>query len=238
MRVTLFEMSNGDCPYLPNRTWVTRSFRANEVPEELYEQLLNHGWRRSGSIFYHNNCPGCNLCIPIRVPVERFAPSKSQRKVLRKNRDVTIERHEAHTRSELVELFRRYDMERHDPDSDISEESFDRFLGSSPIQTDVMEYRVGDRLVGAGWLDILPEGLSTVYFAFEPAEHKRSLGTFSALKEIELCQELGKPWYYLGYFVPGSPKMSYKTRFRPYQLLMDGEWRDYGTQPPAGTERS
>jgi arginine-tRNA-protein transferase len=129
-------------------------------------------------------------------------------------------------------------MERHDPDSDISEESFDRFLGSSPIQTDVMEYRVGDRLVGAGWLDILPEGLSTVYFAFEPAEHKRSLGTFSALKEIELCQELGKPWYYLGYFVPGSPKMSYKTRFRPYQLLMDGEWRDYGTQPPAGTERS
>lgn len=227
MRVTLFEMSNGECPYLPNRTWVTRSFRAESLPEEMYEQLLNHGWRRSGSIFYHNHCPGCSLCIPIRVPVDRFSPTKSQRRVLRRNRDVEIARNESHTRDELVELFQRYDQHRHDPDSDITSDAFHRFLGTSPIRTDVMEYRVEGRLIGAGWLDVLPEGLSTVYFAFEPEESKRSLGTFSALKEIELCRELGKPWYYLGFFVPGSPKMSYKTRFRPYQLLMDGKWRDY-----------
>ena len=75
---------------------------------------------------------------------------------------------------------------------------------------------------------MLPDGLSTVYYAFEPGEAKRSLGTFSALKEIELCAALGKSWYYLGFFVPGSRKMSYKTRFRPYQLLMDGAWRDFG----------
>lgn len=229
MRVTLFEMSNGDCPYLPYRSWVTRSFRTDQLPEAMYEQLLNHGWRRSGTIFYHNNCPGCSLCIPIRVPVERFAPSKSQRRVLRKNADVEVTRGPLHTSPELVELFQRYDTSRHDPQSDVSTDAFACFLGSSPLRTDVMEYRVDGRLVGAGWLDVLPNGLSTVYFAFEPNEAKRSLGTFSALKEIELCRTLGKRWYYLGFFVPGSPKMSYKRRFRPYQLLMGGEWRDFET---------
>jgi arginine-tRNA-protein transferase len=227
MRVALYEINNGECPYLPNRTWVTKAFRADRMPEELYEYLLNEGWRRSGVIFYKNRCPGCSLCIPIRVPAERFAPSKSQRKILRKNRDLTIRRYPTGPSEEILALYRKYHQARHDPDEEVSETTYMSFLGRSPIHTDIMEYRLGHTLVGAGWIDVLPEGLSTVYFIFDPDYGHRSLGTFSAMKEIELCRELGKPWYYLGFYVPGSSKMEYKARFRPYQLLLDESWHEF-----------
>jgi len=90
----------------------------------------------------------------------------------------------------------------------------------------MMRYSVKGKLVGVSWLDYLPNSLSSVYFAFEPEEAKRSLGTFSVLKEIEIARMSGREFYYLGFYVPGSPKMSYKGRFKPHELLLDGQWRD------------
>ena len=91
-----------------------------------------------------------------------------------------------------------------------------------------MEYYLGDKLIGAGWLDVLPNGISSIYYIFDPDYSKRSLGTFSVMKEIELCNDLGKEWLYLGFYVRESPKMSYKADFKPYQLLTDDEvWIEY-----------
>jgi arginine-tRNA-protein transferase len=126
---------------------------------------------------------------------------------------------------EVIELYQRYHAERHGP-SGLSGDSFRMFLGSSPIRSELVRYRVEDRLVGLGWIDILPEGLSTVYFAFDPEESQRSLGTFSIMTEIKIAASLGKQWYYLGFYVPGSPKMDYKANFRPHQLLIDGRWQE------------
>ncbi len=226
MRVYLFETDNGGCPYLPDRRWVTRSFQIGKLRESVYEELLGQGWRRSGYAFYQNQCPGCNQCIPIRIPVDRFEPSKSQRRAMRRNGDVRVTRGSLDSSEEVQDVYRRYHVDRHGPDEGLTGQSFALFLGSSPLRSELIRYQIEDRVVGLGWVDLLPQGLSSVYFAFDPEEGRRSLGTFSILTEIEMAASLGKQWYYLGFYVPGSPKMEYKAKFRPHQLLLDGVWRE------------
>ena len=226
MRIQLYEIYHGDCPYLPNRSWVTHTFQVPRFDAEMYERLISEGWRRSGTAFYQNHCPGCNLCIPLRIPVERFTPSKSQRRTVKKNRDLRIERRPVEASEEVFELYRRYSRSRHDPDEEVSFQAFRSFLGTSPIDTEMMLYYAEERLIGVGWIDVLPDSLSSVYYAFEPEESSRSLGTFSVIKEIELARELGKTWHHLGFYVPGCHKMDYKKRFGPHELLLDGEWTD------------
>lgn len=128
---------------------------------------------------------------------------------------------------EAFELYYRYNVERHGEHDTASESGFRAFLCSSPIDTRMMRYYVKDRLIGIGWVDVVPDGLSSIYFVFEPEESSRSLGSFSAMKEIETAREMGKSWLYLGFYVPGSQKMNYKRRFRPFQLLEDRQWVEY-----------
>jgi arginine-tRNA-protein transferase len=227
MRVQLFRINHGDCPYLPDRTWITHTFQVGSLSESLYETMIGQGWRRSGTAFYQNHCPGCNLCIPIRVPTDRFRPSKSQRRVLRRNADVEVSTGPLRGEDEAYELYRRYNVTRHGEDETASRAGFRSFLFDSPINTRMMRYTVDGHLIGIGWVDAVPDGLSSVYFVFDPAESGRSLGTFSAMKEIETARALGMNWLYLGFYVPGCRKMSYKRRFRPFQLLEDGRWVDY-----------
>ncbi|MFO8064280.1 MAG: arginyltransferase [Spirochaetia bacterium] len=227
MRVQLFRIYHGDCPYLPDRTWVTHTFQVDTLPGALYERMMGEGWRRSGTAFYQNHCPGCNLCIPIRVPTDRFRPSKSQRRILRRNADVEVRMGPIDSVDEAFELYYRYNVERHGEHDTASESGFRAFLCSSPIDTRMMRYYVKDRLIGIGWVDVVPDGLSSIYFVFEPEESSRSLGSFSAMKEIETAREMGKSWLYLGFYVPGSQKMNYKRRFRPFQLLEDRQWVEY-----------
>jgi arginine-tRNA-protein transferase len=227
MRVQLFRINHGDCPYLSDRTWVTHTFQVQDLPEALYESMMTHGWRRSGTAFYQNHCPGCDFCIPIRVPTERFTPSKSQRRVLRKNADIRVRMDEAAFDEEAYALYWRYNTQRHGKEETASRHGFRRFLCDSPIDTRMMRYYLGDRLVGIGWVDVVPNGLSSVYYVFDPAESSRSLGTFSAMKEIETAAAMGKSWLYLGFYVPGCSKMSYKRRFRPFELAEEGRWVEY-----------
>ena len=227
MRVQLYEVFHGDCPYLPNRSWVTHTFQLPRFDGGIYERLISEGWRRSGTAFYQNHCPGCNLCIPIRIPVDRFRPSKSQRRAAKKNRDVTIERRPVEPLSEVFELYRRYSTARHDAEEEVSYDAFRNFLGSSPIDTEMMLYYSGERLIGVGWIDVMPDSLSSVYYAFEPDESQRGLGIFSVLEEVNLARQLGKSYHHLGFYVPGCHKMDYKNRFKPYQLLVDGEWKEF-----------
>jgi arginine-tRNA-protein transferase len=227
MRVQLFRINHGDCPYLPDRTWVTHTFQAGNLSESLYESMISQGWRRSGTAFYQNHCPGCNLCIPIRVPTDRFQLSKSQRRVIKRNSDVEVRMSPLEDEAEAYELYRLYNTTRHGKDETASRSGFRSFLFDSPIETRMMRYTVGERLIGIGWVDVLPNGLSSVYFVFDPAESARSLGQFSAMKEIETAASMGKSWLYLGFYVPGCDKMSYKRRFRPFQLLENGHWVDY-----------
>lgn len=219
-------MDNGPCPYLPDRRWVTHGFFARRVPESRYEELLAGGWRRSGTSFYRNQCPGCTECTPLRVPVDTITPTKSQRRVLRKNADLAVTMEPAAFDEPTFDLYSRYHAHQHDREEPVSRRRYRRFLIESPVDTRIMRYFDGRHLVGAGWVDVLADGLSSVYFAFAPEAARRSLGTFSIFEEAAVARELGKRFLYLGFYVAAAPKMAYKNRFGPNQRSRRGQWTD------------
>lgn len=223
--IVLYQERNA-CPYLPDSTCVTHFFWADTFPPGRYETLLSSGFRRSGRVFYQHGCPVCQACIPLRVDVRRFTLSPSQRRVLRKNRDVTIQRAPNAFRPEDFHLYRTYCEQRHSSSPVPTQDSYSDFLMASPIPTDIMRYYVQDRFVGLAWIDILPHSLSSVYCSFDPADSARSLGTFSVLQQVALCAALGKEWLYLGFWIEARSNMAYKSRFKPCQVLIDGAWRE------------
>jgi arginine-tRNA-protein transferase len=224
-KINLYRSFRSECHYLPNRISQTEFFISDSFPGVLYENLLEKGFRRSGNIFYRNVCPGCEECVPIRIPVSLFMPSRSQMRAVRKNRDVSVTMTAAEFRLDVFELYQRYTAFKHG-DNDGDEKSFRGFLCESPLDSLISLYRVEDTLAAAGWIDVLPNGLSSVYFAFDPDFARRSLGVFSVLKEIEITKNMGLQYYYLGFVVNGSQKMGYKAAYRPHQRLRNGIWTD------------
>jgi len=244
MRIEAFECEYGPCPYLGGRRWRVEEFSRPSFDAAAYETLLAEGWRRSGFSFYRDSCPDCRLCVPIRLDSAGFAPSRSQRRVARLNADLDVRVVAAAFSDERYELYRSYIRARHAPDplyspirSDAAErESYASFLLADPLGTWVhgdglpygaciVEYRDGSgALLATGYVDVLPDGLSSVYFAFDPAASRRSLGTYSVLRELELARQEGKRYYYLGFWVPGSPSMDYKASFRPFERASNGTW--------------
>lgn len=225
----------GTCAYLADREW---SLRMRLAPRDdlLYRRLLETCHRRSGNVVYSPVCVGCRACRPIRVPVDTFRPSKSQRRCLRKNGDVVMRVGPPTPTPEKLELHNRFVHTRFPDGSDKgfdSLESYAEVFGASPVTTWEMQFSVAGKLVGLGIVDALPDVLSSVYFFFDPDFSTRSLGTYSAIMEIELARETGRRWLYLGYYVHGCKEMSYKARFRPCELLgVDGVWRTFDPAHP------
>ena len=218
MELELFEADNGECPYLDNRRWCSYVFYTNE----LYESLLSHGFRRSGFAFYRNNCPGCKLCVPIRIMVNAFKPSKSQKRALKKNDDIEFSQHSIGFDEESFELYKKYSIDRFQ--TDVTYEGYRDFLTRSAVDTRIIKYHHHARLIGISWIDILPRSLSSVYFAFDPEFAHRSLGVYSILKEIDLAKNLQKESLHLGFWVRGCVTMKYKKKYNPHQLLINDEW--------------
>lgn len=219
----------GDCVYLPGRRWALKMIPAPR-DDLAYQEMLDDHHRRSGWVVYRPVCRGCRACQPIRIPVALFRPSRSQRRTLRRNEDVTIEIGPPEPTEEKLELHNRFVESRFDRgDAGFSSlENYSEVFGPSPVTTREMRLRVKDRLIGLGVIDVLPDVVSSVYFYFDPAEAKRSLGTFSVLKEIELARATSRSYLYLGYYITDCREMNYKSRFRPSELLeADGVWRPY-----------
>jgi arginine-tRNA-protein transferase len=226
--VPLTVLPEHPCSYLPPRMSRTRGFVCDRLPAELYHELMDAGFRRSGRFFYQPICPGCRACQPIRVPVEKFTPSKSQRRTWRKNQDLLVTVGAAEATDEKFELYARYVRDWHSRGEDSDRKSFVEFLYDSPVETIEFQYRAAasKRLLGVGLCDVSPRSLSSVYFYFDPAESRRGIGTFSALVEIDFARRHDIPHYYLGYFIAGCGTMSYKADFQPNEILHpDGVWR-------------
>lgn len=164
---------------------------------------MDAGFRRSGNVLYQPICLSCRLCVPIRVCVDKFRPSKSQRRCLRKNADLSITVSPLSPSDEKFDLYRRYISGWHNsPPGDYS--SFQSFLYESPTNSIEIEYRdSSSRLLAVGICDLTEYSLSSVYFYFDPADSCRGLGTFGALYEIEYAAEQSIAYYYLGYWVRG-----------------------------------
>lgn len=217
------------CPYLEGRVErnLFTELRGAQA-RDLHDQLAQAGFRRSHHIVYRPACPGCDGCVPIRVDVRNFAPSRSQRRLLRINGDLTVRAETPVATDEHYELFVRYQQSRH-AGGEMAAMSFGDFramIEDTVIDTELVTIRDKDgRLFGGCLTDRLSNGLSAVYSYFEPAEARRSLGTFCVLWLVGHAGTLGLPFVYLGYWIEGCGKMSYKTRFRPVEALGPSGWQ-------------
>ncbi len=217
------------CPYLPGRTErkIVTELTGPEA-EALHDRLSRAGFRRSHNIAYSPVCPGCNACVPIRIMAGAFEPNRVQRKIEKLNLDITAFEAPARATAEQFALFQRYQQARH-AEGDMAAMGFYDYramVEDTPITTGVVEFRdARDRLVGACLTDWLSDGLSAVYSFYDPAEQRRSLGTWAILWLVQRARRLGLPYVYLGYWVPESRKMAYKSRFRPSEVLAGGAWR-------------
>ena len=227
-RVLLFATPEHDCSYLPGND-ATTLFVDPEFPKDpgIYTLLSRNGFRRSGEHVYRPNCHNCSACIPVRVPVDRFVPRRSQRRALRDNRDIEVTAHESGFREEHFLLYSRYLGARHANGGmdNPTRRQYREFLLSSWSSTVLYEFRLDGLLVAVAATDRLTEGLSAVYTFFDPDCSARGLGTYSILWQIEECRRLGLQWLYLGYWIAESPKMLYKRDFRPQERFIDGSWR-------------
>ncbi|MCU0934124.1 MAG: arginyltransferase, partial [Thiobacillaceae bacterium] len=193
----------------------------------VYSELVRLGFRRSGLHVYRPRCDACHACIPVRVRVEDFAPSRAQRRCLARNGDLAVRVRpllfdEAHYR-----LYRRYQAARHaggGMDQD-DREQFRGFLLQSRVDSALLEYSLDGEVVMVSLLDRLLDGLSAVYTFYEPELARRSLGTFGVLTQVRLARDMGLPYLYLGYWIAESTKMAYKRGYRPLEAFVEGQWR-------------
>jgi leucyl-tRNA---protein transferase len=214
------------CPYLPGRDARLLALRPRRLSPALYHLFMDLNFRRLGGVVYRPACDGCRECRQLRVDVARFRPTRSQRRCLRRNADVTARGGAPEATPERHEAYQRYLEARHDGQMSGSWDELRELLEEAPPFTREVVFRVGERLLGAGVYDALPGALSAVYFYFDPALSFRSPGTLNVLWLVEECRRLGVPWLYLGYRVAACPGMAYKAGFRPHQVLgEDGQWR-------------
>ena len=215
------------CSYLPGCT-ATSLFLDPRQPldSRQYAAFMRLGFRRSGDLIYRPHCRECNACVPVRVPVNRFQPDRGQRRIWKRNQDLSVVARPPVFQQEHFELYQRYQSSRHpgggmdDPDP----QKYLNFLGSRHIHTVFYEMRLGQKLLAVAVTDILPDGLSAVYTFFNPDEKRRALGVYAVLWQIEHARERALSWLYLGYWIKECQKMAYKGRYRPLEVFLQGHW--------------
>jgi len=206
-----------------------------EFSERLNDTLSKQGFRRSQNVLYRPSCAECSACLSARVRVDDFVPSKSQRRTDKRNEMVRREATSPWATEEQYALFREYLDKRHADggmaDMDIFE--FAAMIEETPVRSRVIEYteendKGGSDMVAVCLTDVLEDGLSMVYSFYAPDRPQASLGTYVILDHIRIAKEAGLPYVYLGYWVPGSPKMGYKANFSALEIYKDGAWQDIG----------
>ena len=228
-QLPFFLTAPAPCPYLPGRMErkVFTKLDLGDGPG-LNDTLTHAGFRRSQSILYRPACERCSACRSARIVAEEFKPSRTQRRILNRNTDLLRMARPPEATPEQYALLSRYLDARHG-DGDMAGMDFFDFASmveDGAQRTEMVEYRDANGvLLAAALADRLEDGFSLVYSFFDPDQDRRSLGAFMILDHVARAAQHALPFVYLGYWVQGSPKMDYKARYRPLEILDPTGWR-------------
>ncbi|BDY13243.1 arginyltransferase [Hydrogenimonas cancrithermarum] len=219
-----FCMLDYPCSYLPEKN--TRMFYRymRHADKKLVSELIRRGWRRFGCYFFHPICAGCNGCKSLRVNAEAFTLTKSQKRVIKKNRDTLIYIQKPSMTQEHLDLYNRYHKFKSETSAwkytPINPQLYyENFVdGAHDFGKEIL-YFIDGKLVGVDLVDICEDGISAIYFYYDPDYAKYSLGTYSLLMQIQFAKQMGLEWIYLGYWVEGCRSFAYKTNFKPIEVL-------------------
>jgi len=221
----------GPCPYLPGQVArMPLRIPLRRLSREEFDRRLETGNRRQGRLLYRTQCPACSACEPIRVIVDKFVPGKTQRRVLRQGeRAFRVEFGPPELTRDRVALYNRHKQVRGlmRDDGALGASGYEAFLVDTCCETFELRYFVDDKLVGVAVVDRGDDALSAVYTYYDPDYEHLSPGVFSVLTQIELCRRWGLSHLYLGLYVEGCSRMTYKGRYTPHERLINGRWRRF-----------
>lgn len=224
-----FSTQLSPCPYLERKSERRLVLPLDaETSEDDQNRLVLAGFRRSQTYAYRPTCPGCEACVPVRIPAEQFNFTRGWRRIIRRNADLQAEEKPPQASEEQFDLFRRYLAGRHANGgmAGMGWNEYRSMVEDCPASSRVIEWRREDGgLIGVSISDYVKSGLSGVYKFFDPDEGRRSLGTMIILWHVQRALELDLPFVYLGYWIAESPKMEYKVRFKPLERLTSEGWR-------------
>jgi len=220
------------CPYLPGKTEqrVVTTLTGPEA-EKYHDRLTMAGYRRSHNIIYVPSCPGCNACVTVRVDANAFEPSSSQRRTMRKNRDLNVSELDSIATEEQFVLFQRYQQIRHrDGDmATMNRDDYRALVEETPVRTSIFEFRHSEtqNLLAVCLMDRVENGLSAVYSFYDPDMKSRGLGNYMILWAIEFSRMQGLDYLYLGFWIENCRKMDYKMNFQPLEKRTRDGWQRF-----------
>lgn len=216
------------CSYLPEKLACSEIATPEHlIDTEIYGKLIQAGFRRSGQYTYRPSCAHCHACLSVRVNVDTFIPKRTQRRAWKQHRHLVVKQNTLHYKPAHYALYQRYQAKRHmggGMDKDCHEQ-YHSFLLQSNVNSKLIEFYEKDQLCMVSIIDVLPDGLSSVYTFFDPDITHASFGTYNILWQIEQCRELDLAYLYLGYWIKENRKMSYKANFQPLEILINGQWQ-------------
>ena len=231
-KLQFYVTSGYNCGYLPNK--LAQSLIAapqHLVNANVYNSLIQQGFRRSGKFAYRPHCENCKECVPVRIVVNDFTPNRSQKRAFKQHQNLTATILPVDFYEEHYTLYAAYQRTRHSdqikPDTNAEENDiaqYRNFLCQTNVESVMVEFKDAHGLRMVSVIDIVQDGISAVYTFYDTSDEKASYGTYNVLWQTEWTKSLGLPYLYLGYWIKDSRKMAYKQNYRPLEKLIDGEW--------------